>query len=102
IQFPTDDGKYIEDNWYKVDPERYERGLKSAGIEVGPYQNLQRFDVPYFRLYRNVVTHTGVMIDTIHFLHVLIDKEVEIGTMERKFWRKKYAGAIRLDSISQL
>jgi len=42
------------------------------------------------------VTHTGVMLDDRHFLHVLIDKEVSVDSFERRFWRAKYAGARRL------
>ncbi|MTI58842.1 MAG: NlpC/P60 family protein [Firmicutes bacterium] len=94
---PINDGEIIPDNWYKVDPERYINGLRSLGDELGYYENLQMLDIPYFRLYRQVVTHTAVMISEHEFLHVLIDKEVQIDTMKKRYWRRKYAGAIRLD-----
>ncbi len=96
IELPVGDGYTIGDDWYKKEPGRYERGLKTLGEEIGHYRNLQQLDIPYFRLYYDVVTHTGVMINDYQFIHVLIDKEVSIGTMQRRFWRKKYAGAIRL------
>lgn len=94
---PVNDGEIIPDNWYKMEPERYINGLRSLGDELGHYENLQMLDIPYFRLYRQVVTHTAVMISEYEFLHVLIDKEVQIDTMKKRYWRRKYAGAIRLD-----
>lgn len=94
---PVNDGDTIPDNWYKVEPDRYINGLSLLGDELGHYKNLQLLDIPYFRLYKQVITHTAVMISEDEFLHVLIDKEVQIDTMKRRYWRRKYAGAIRLD-----
>ena len=99
VELPTGDGKYISDEWYKIEPERYEKELAGLGEEVGHFKHLQPLDIPYFRLYQDVVTHTGVMLDDTHFIHVLIDKEVRIDTMKRRFWRAKYAGARRLNNI---
>ena len=97
IKLPLDDGgEAAPDNWYKTNPDRYKKGLETLGEEVGHYRNLQPLDIPYFRLYRNVVTHTGVMLDDEHFLHVLNEKEVSIATIKRKIWHRKYDGAIRL------
>ncbi len=97
VDLPIDDNKgIIPDDWYKVEPDRYVNGLKLLGEEVGHYRDIQILDVPYFRLYKNVVTHTGVMLDSKHFLHVLIDKEVSVGSFDRRIWRAKYAGARRL------
>ena len=97
VKLPLDDGGGpAPDNWYKVQPKRYINGLYTLGEEVGHYKNLQPLDIPYFRLYKNVVTHSGVMLDDEHFLHVLNEKEVSIATMKRKIWYRKYAGAIRL------
>ncbi len=96
VKLPVNDGDDVADDWYKKDPGRYERGLHTLGEEIGHYENLQQFDIPYFRLYYDVVTHTGVMLNDYQFIHVLINKEVSIGTMKRRFWRRKYAGAIRL------
>jgi cell wall-associated NlpC family hydrolase len=100
IELPLDDGgEPAPDDWYKVSPDRYLNGLKTLGEEVGHYRNLQPLDLPYFKLYRNVVTHSGVMLDDEHFIHVLNDKEVNVATMKRKIWYKKYAGAIRLPRL---
>lgn len=96
IEVPVDDGKEIPDDWYLKEPDRYIKGLKTLGKEVGHFNNLQPLDLPYFRLYRNVITHSGVMLDNTNFIHVLIGKEVRMDTMGKRFWRSKYAGAIRL------
>lgn len=97
IKLPIDDGEFISGTWYKEDPRRYARALDEFGSEVGHYKNLQSLDIPYFILYKNVITHTAVMLDNVHFMHVLIDKKVTIDTMKRRFWRAKYRGARRID-----
>jgi len=81
---PVNDGRNVPQDWYLKEPERYINGIRTLGEEVGHYRNLGALDLPYFRLYRNVITHSGVMLDEMHFLHVLIDT---------------YAGAIRIDLI---
>lgn len=97
VEVPINDNQgYISDDWYQVEPQRYEKGLKTIGEEVGDYRKLQILDVPYFRLYKNVVTHTAVMLDEKHFIHILIDKEVRVDSFDRRYWRAKYAGARRL------
>ncbi len=93
---PRGDGFRVEENWYKKNPKRYINGIRSLGDEVGSFVNLQPLDLPYFNLYKNVITHTGVMLDDEKFLHVLINKEVRIDTMRRRFWKAKYKGAIRI------
>lgn len=96
VELPEDDGSFIEKDWYKRDPDRYLRELCNLGEEVGHYKNMRPLDIPYFRLYKNVVTHTSVMLDRISFIHVLINKEVSIDTMKKRYWRRKYEGARRL------
>ena len=96
IELPEDDGSFISRDWYKRDPERYLRELSSLGTEVGHYKNLRPLDIPYFRLYKDVVTHTSVMLDNTSFIHVLINKEVSVDTMKKRYWRRKYEGARRL------
>lgn len=97
IEFPIDDKRgYIAQDWYKTEPDRYITGLRNIGVEVGHFRNLRILDIPYFTLYKNVVTHTGVMIDSQHFIHILTGKEVSIDGFEKRFWRHKYAGGRRL------
>jgi probable lipoprotein NlpC len=97
LELPIDDGNgFIADDWYLKEPERYINGLSKLGTEVGHFNNLQPFDIPYFRLYRNVITHSGVMIDEEHFINVLINDRVRVDTMRRRFWKAKYAGARRI------
>ncbi|MDI3548324.1 MAG: putative lipoprotein NlpC [Halanaerobiales bacterium] len=102
INLPADDGAYIPEDWYLKEPGRYIRGLRTLGDEVGHYEQLQVLDLPYFCLFRNVITHSGVMIDNENFIHVLRDKEVSIDSMRKRYWKRKYAGAIRLrDDLSR-
>ena len=96
INLPSDDGAYISDKWYKKDPDRYLNQLVQLGQEVGHFKKLKPLDIPYYRLYKNVVTHTSVMLDEKCFIHVLINKRVQIDTMKKRFWRAKYAGARRI------
>lgn len=96
IMLPEGDGYYISEDWYLKDPERYINGLSKIGEEVGHFNNLQPLDIPYFRLYKDIITHSGIMIDNERFIHVLINKKVRIDTMKRRYWRSKYAGARRL------
>lgn len=97
-ELPVGDGEDIPLDWYKTDPDRYIRALSQLGQEVGDYRNLQTLDIPYFRMYRDVVTHTGVMLDDEYLVHVLIKKEVRVDSIKRRIWRRKYAGAIRVIS----
>ncbi|MEJ6950265.1 C40 family peptidase [Natronospora cellulosivora (SeqCode)] len=96
VEFPIDDGRYIPDDWYKTEPDRYINGLREFGEEVGHYEELRIFDLPYFSLYKNIVTHSGVMIDNKNFLHVLNNKRVTVASFERRFWRAKYVGGRRV------
>ena len=96
VEFPVDDGRHIPNDWYKTEPDRYINGLKKIGEEVGHYDKLRIFDIAYFSLYRNVVTHSAVMLDNYNFLHVLNDRKVTEASFKKRFWRAKYVGARRV------
>ncbi|HLV09181.1 MAG TPA: NlpC/P60 family protein [Halanaerobiales bacterium] len=96
---PEDDGRHIACNWYKSEPERYIIGLKTLGDEVDDFDKLRILDIPYFRLYRNIITHSGVMLSNSDVLHVLINKRVRIDSINRRFLKYNYAGAIRPSGI---
>lgn len=98
-QLPEGDGMPVEDDWYKLDPTRYQRELYKLGNEIGHFKKLKKFDIPYFSLYRDVITHSGVMLDQMRFIHVLNNRTVEISSFQKRFWRKKYRGGIRLKNI---
>ncbi len=102
FRLPRDDGQYIPGDWYKKEPDRYIDGLRTLGEEVGHYNNLITLDIPYFRLYKNVITHSGVMLDKEKMLHVLINKEVRIDNINRRFWKRTYAGAVRITALKEL
>lgn len=98
IEIPQGDGKPITENWSKKDPERYIRNLLKLGKEV-EYEELQVLDLVYFKLVKDIVTHSGVMINNNEFIHILQDKDVEVSSIERRYWQRKFAGARRLVKI---
>jgi len=83
-----------EKDWYKKDPEIYIRGLQNLGRRVS-FKELDRLDLIYFTLYKDVVTHAGIMINQHEFIHILQNRNVEISSFNR-FWKKKFSGAIRV------
>lgn len=93
IPFPSGDGSPIEDNWHESDPDRYLRGLLDVGANAT--EPLQPLDLVYFRIINNAVTHSGVLITSDRFLHVLEGRTVQL-TKLHGFWKAKFAGARRL------
>ncbi|GAB6099576.1 hypothetical protein JCM16358_14550 [Halanaerocella petrolearia] len=100
IDVPTGDGSSIPEDWYKKDPDRYLRGLLQIGRSV-PFEDLQVLDLVYFKLLDDIVTHSGVMINDHEFIHILQDRNVEVGTLERRFWRRKIAGGRRIVELDK-
>jgi len=95
IELPNDDGKFIEEDWYKSDPLRYIRAIKSLNYpEVNPYE-LQALDMVYFAISRNIITHTGVMINSYEFAHMSPKKGFQIDRFTLP-WRRRFRGAIRI------
>lgn len=93
IDIPDGDGREYSRFWTKEDPERYVRGIMSLGIPA-PIQDLKPLDFVFFRMGRHI-THSGVMVDSDHFLHVLQNSTVQISPLNG-LWRKRLAGARRL------
>ena len=98
ISLPNDDGKIIEEDWYKQDPQRYIRGLGGLdGVQIS-INDLQALDLVYFAIARDIITHTGVMINRYEFAHMSPKNNFQISKMERH-WRTRYRGAIRFPLI---
>jgi len=76
IYLPDDDGKPIEKDWYRTDPQRLVRGLSKYGKRISADQ-LQPLDVVVFS-FRGVPRHAGVMVDRSHFIHAREGKEVAV------------------------
>ncbi len=96
-EFGVDLSKYdieYKKNWYKKNPEIYIKGLLKLGKKV-KFENLATLDLIYFNLYKNIVTHAGIMVSKNKFIHILQDRNVEISSFNR-FWRKKFYGARRI------
>lgn len=93
IALPDNDGKEYSSDWYRSDPERLERELMTQGV-AAPVNDLKPLDMVYFRI-GGAVTHVGVMVDRVHFLHLLIGRVSEISRMDWA-WRRRLVGARRL------
>lgn len=95
ITLPSDDGTYVENDWYLNDPERYIRGIRSLGYEDVSIDNLKPLDLVYFVINHNVITHTGIMLPDNLFVHMTPKKGVRVSKLERH-WRRRFRGGIRL------
>ncbi|NLW59979.1 MAG: C40 family peptidase [Firmicutes bacterium] len=95
IKLPDNDGRPYTTDWYKKDPERLLRGLLQVGRAVDlKAEPLQPLDLVYFRM-GGAITHTGIMINQRAFLHVLVNKTVQLSPLNPA-WRRRLRGARRL------
>lgn len=94
IEIPDGDGGDYSPDWTRTDPERYLRGILALGTPA-PIDCLKPLDLVYFRMGRNI-THGAVMLDTVHFLHVLQNTRVHITRMD-PVWRRRLAGVRRME-----
>ncbi|HHY82145.1 MAG TPA: C40 family peptidase [Clostridiales bacterium] len=94
IYLPDNDGKEIDEDWYKTDPLRYIRGLRKLNAVQVSLDDLQPLDLVYFAISRGIITHTGVMISKHEFAHMSPKSNFIISKMERH-WKARCRGAIR-------
>jgi len=94
IYLPDNDGRYIEEDWYKTDPERYIRALNKLPGKKVAFRDLKPLDLVYFAISRNIITHTGVMISSYEFAHMSPKSNFIISRMER-LWASRFRGAMR-------
>lgn len=91
IDFPSDDGEPIAEDWHKTDPERYVRNLLILGK---PVDIPQRLDLVYFYM-KGAVRHAGIMVDDNRFIHTLTNRNSRI-TRLAKYWSYALAGVRRM------
>jgi probable lipoprotein NlpC len=91
ISIPDTDGGPYDINWAGESPDRFLQGLLKIGD--GATGDLQPLDLVYFR-FGGKVTHSGVMVDRTHFIHVMQESTVRITPLT--LWRRRFAGARRL------
>jgi len=96
IYLPDNDGRFIEEDWYKTDPERYIRAINRLPGKKVSIRELQPLDLVYFSISRNIITHTGVMISSHEFAHMSPKSNFLISRMER-LWSTRFRGALRFD-----
>lgn len=97
IDLPDNDGRYIQEDWYVTEPDRYIKNIKKLnGKKVEHYKDLRALDLVYFAISRNIITHSGVMISKNRFAHMSPKKNFIISKMERH-WLSRCRGAVRFD-----
>lgn len=95
VHIPNDDGKFIEEDWYKTDPNRYIRAIRNLGFKDVKFHDLRPLDIVYFAISRNIVSHTGIMISPSEFAHMSPKKGFLISKLERG-WLSRSRGAVRV------
>lgn len=95
IDLPRDDGKFIEEDWFKTDPNRYIRAIRNLGFKEVRFRDLRPLDMVYFAISRNIITHTGIMISDREFAHMSPKKDFLISRLERG-WLSRARGAVRV------
>ncbi|MTI69337.1 MAG: NlpC/P60 family protein [Firmicutes bacterium] len=100
INIPSNDGKPIDKYWFKEDPERYIRAIKSLGEKEVSFDELQPLDMAYFVVTKNIITHTGIMIDNQRFVHMSPKRGLLISKLKRH-WKRRFRGAIRFVELDK-
>lgn len=95
ITIPNDDGIIIEKDWYKHDPERYIRNIKKLSNRNIDMRSLKPLDLAYFAISRNIITHTGIMLNGYEFAHMTPNRNFRINRLDRQ-WGRMFRGAVRL------
>jgi cell wall-associated NlpC family hydrolase len=99
IYLPDSDGKEIDKYWYKTDPQRYIRSIRRLnGVQVS-IDDLKSLDLVYFAIAKDIITHTGIMINSSEFAHMSPKSNFIISKMERH-WKARCRGAIRFISFN--
>ncbi|WP_228370421.1 C40 family peptidase [Gottschalkia acidurici] len=63
VELPSDDGQYVDKEWYLEDPDRYVRGIKNLGYKEVSLEELKPLDLIYFVINHDVITHTGIKLN---------------------------------------
>lgn len=100
VSLPSSDGLAIERNWFRKDPERFLRVLQGLGEPID-ISEVKRYDIVYFALACNIVSHAGVMLDNERFIHSIQKRNCFISELDR-YWLKKIRGARRIPEVASL
>lgn len=100
VSLPNSDGFEIKRNWFKKDPDRFLRALQGIGEPID-ISEVKRYDIVYFAINFNIVSHAAVMLDNETFIHSLQKRGCFISKLDR-YWLKKVRGARRLPEIACL
>lgn len=98
IIIPNDDGRYIDEDWFKFDADRLVKNLKKIKGTYINYRQLKILDMAFFAVSRNIITHLGVIVDDNKFAHTSPNKNLIISRLEGA-WGRRFRGAVRLKEI---
>jgi probable lipoprotein NlpC len=100
VSLPSGDGLAIDRNWFRKDRDRFLRALQEIGEPID-ISEVKRYDIVYFVIVGNIVSHMGVMLDNETFIHSIQKRDCFISKLDR-YWRKKIRGARRIPEIASL
>ena len=99
IYLPDSDGKEIDKDWYRTDPQRYIRNIRKLnGVQVS-LDDLKPLDLVYFAIAKDIITHTGIMINSREFAH-MSPKSNFLNSKMQRHWKSRCRGAIRFISFN--
>ncbi len=72
--------------------------LSEIGRKI-PRKKLKRGDLVFFRLNDNQIDHVGIYLQRNLFAHASSSRGVTMGNLESRYYKKRYAKAVRLIEI---
>lgn len=98
IELPSDDGNYIEEEWYLNDPNRYIRAIENLDYPKIAPDELKPLDLIFFVINHDVITHTGILLSGNRFVHMTPKKGLRVSKF-RSHWRRRVRGGLRVLNI---
>ncbi|MFW5981523.1 MAG: C40 family peptidase [bacterium] len=92
INIPETDGKPINKNWVKNNPDRLINFLNQHGEQIDINEKLP-LDLVVF-LFKNIPKHIGVVVDNYRFLHIFENSTAHISRFSK--WKKRFHSAWRI------
>jgi cell wall-associated NlpC family hydrolase len=89
----------LPEDWWRVYPHLIEQKLvEMGGSDVNDIDALQPADIVLFSTVdgQDTITHIGVMIDNVRFIHALINTRSKVSKITSRFWRYKLKRVIRV------
>ena len=89
VQFP----EYDSSDEPAVQSERFAEGLAKYAI---PISNAETFALVMFQIKPPYVSHVGMMLNSVQFIHITQGSSVTVERIDSLQWKRKIAGFYRL------